>query len=60
MNILKIVLLTIVLGINGLLLLSMSLGCRGIKDRTSKRGLAFLRACLIIDVLAIAGGAVLW
>lgn len=60
MNILKIVLLTIVLGVNGLLLLSMSLGCRGIKDRTSKRGLAFLRVCLIIDVLAIAGGAVLW
>lgn len=60
MNILKIVLLTIVLGMNGLLLLSMSLGCRGIKDRTSKRGLAFLRACLIIDVLAIAGGVLLW
>lgn len=60
MNILKIVLLTIVLGINGFLLLSMSLGCRGIKDKTSKRGLAFLRACLIMDTLSVIGGIVLW
>lgn len=60
MNILKIVLLIIILGMNGLLFLSMSLGCRRIKDKTSKRGLAFLRTCLIMDILAIIGGILLW
>lgn len=60
MNILKTVSLIILLGLNGLVLLSMSLGCRGIKDKTSKRGLSVLRACLIADILAIMGGALLW
>lgn len=60
MNILKIVLSIIVLVMNGLVLLSMSLGCRGIKDKTTKRGLSVLRACLIADILAIMGGALLW
>lgn len=60
MIIFKIILLIIVLGINGFLLLSMSLGCRQIQDKTSKTGLAFLKACLIMDVLAAVGGAVLW
>ena len=60
MNILKIVLLIIVLVMNGLVLLSMSLGCRGIKDKTTKRGLSVLRICLIADILVIAGGALLW
>lgn len=60
MNILKIVLLSIVLAMNGLLLLSMSLGCKGIKDKTSKRGLSVLRVCLIADILAIVGGVLLW
>lgn len=60
MNILKAVLLAIIFAVNGVLLLSMSLGCRQIQDKTSKRGLAFLRTCLITDVLAIAGGVLLW
>lgn len=60
MNILKIVLLAIVLGLNGLVLLSMSLGCRGIKDKTSKMGLSVLKVCLIADILVIAGGVLLW
>lgn len=60
MNILKIVLLAIVLGLNGLVLLSMSLGCRRIKDKTSKMGLSVLKVCLIADILAIAGGVLLW
>ncbi len=47
MNIFKIVLLIIVLGLNGLVLLSMSLGCRGIKDKISMNGLSVLRVCLI-------------
>lgn len=59
MNILKIVLLIIVLGLNGLVLLSMSLGCRGIRDKTSKMGLSVLRVCLIADIAAIIGGALL-
>lgn len=60
MAILKIIFLIIILGINGLVLLSMSLGGRGIKDKTSKRGLAVLRICLITDILAIIGGVLLW
>ena len=60
MNILKIVLSIIVLVMNGLVLLSMSLGCRGIKDKTTKRGLSVLRSWLIADILVIAGGALLW
>ncbi len=60
MTILKIILLIIILGINGLVLLSMSLGDRGIKDKTSKRGLSVLRICLIADILAIIGGVLLW
>lgn len=60
MNILKIALLAIVLGLNGLVLLSMSLGCRGIKDKTSKMGLSVLRICLIADIAAIMGGVLLW
>lgn len=60
MNILKIVLLIIVLGLNGLILLSMSLGCRGIKDKTSRIGLSVLKVCLITDILSIIGGVLLW
>lgn len=60
MTILKSILLIIILGINGLVLLSMSLGGRGIKDKTSKRGLSVLRICLITDILAIIGGVLLW
>lgn len=59
MNILKIVLLIIVLGLNGLVLLSMSLGCRGIKDKTSRIGLSVLKVCLITDILSIIGGVLL-
>lgn len=60
MNILKIGLLAIIFLLNGVLLLSMSLGCRQIQDKTSRMGLAFLRACLIMDILAIIGGILLW
>lgn len=60
MDILKIASLTIIFMVNGILLLSMTLGCRQIQDKTSKMGLAFLRTCVIMDVLAIAGGVLLW
>lgn len=60
MDILKIIFLIIVLGINGFLFLSISLGCRGIKDKTSKMGLSVLKVCLITDILLIIGGVVLW
>lgn len=60
MNTLKTVSLIILLGLNGLVLLSMSLGCREIKDKTSKRGLSVLRVCLIADIAAIMGGVLLW
>lgn len=60
MNILRTVLLAIVLGVNGFLLWSMSLGGRGIKDKISRTGLSVLRACLIADIATIIGGVLLW
>lgn len=60
LNILEIVFLTIVFIANALVLLSMRLGGRGIKNKTSKRGLSVLRVCLIADIFAIAGGILLW
>lgn len=60
MNILKTVSLIILLGLNGFVLLSMSLGCKGIKDKTAKKGLSVLRICLIADIMAVIGGVALW
>lgn len=60
MNAVTIVLVTSIMFMNGFLILSMLLGGRGIKDKTSKAGIIALLVTLIIDMLAILGGVLIW
>lgn len=60
MNILRTILVTVAILISAIILLSMSVGKKDVKEKNARLGLSALSVCLIFDILTILGGVFLW